>query len=291
MYLVAWCATIAGRWPSRLILGPIAVYYYLVSARARRAVVEFYTRLRGQPPSHREVFRNILRFAQVALDRLFFVVGKTQEFQMHRVGSEYLAEHLTTGRGGVLMGAHLGSFAAMSGAGELRSYRINAVMYNANSKVINSVLERFGGSNALRTIDISRDRLAAVLTMKKRIEKGEFVALLVDRVIPGSQSTQVNFLGGIINVSTGGFVLASVLKCPVYLVFGLYRGANQYDLFCEPFADEISLPRGAEKQQVLNQIAQKYADRLAHYCALAPDNWFNFYSFWEPEKSGSVGDQ
>jgi len=26
---------------------------------------------------------------------------------------------------------------------------------------------------------------------------------------------------------------------------------------------------------------QHYADRLTHYCRLAPYNWFNFFDFWQ----------
>jgi predicted LPLAT superfamily acyltransferase len=26
---------------------------------------------------------------------------------------------------------------------------------------------------------------------------------------------------------------------------------------------------------------QRYVARLEHYARLAPDNWFNFYSFWD----------
>ncbi|WP_249756219.1 hypothetical protein [Microvenator marinus] len=259
-----------------------------MSGTSRRAITEFYQRLNGSRPRRRDVFRNIHRFSQVALDRVFFFVGKTSAFEFKRTGSHHLAEQSAKGTGGVLIGAHLGSFAAMSGAGETKNYRINAVMYNANSKVLNSVLQRFGGKDAIRTIDISTDRVSAVLTMKKRIEEGEFVALLADRVVPGSQSSRVDFLGGSAKISTGGFVLASVLKCPVFLVFGLYRGGNKYDVYCEPFEELIRLPRGKEKQEVLDQLAQKYADRLAYYAAKAPDNWFNFYSFWEPDTTGTL---
>jgi predicted LPLAT superfamily acyltransferase len=26
---------------------------------------------------------------------------------------------------------------------------------------------------------------------------------------------------------------------------------------------------------------QRYADRLTHYCRIAPYNWFNFFDFWQ----------
>ena len=63
------------------------------------------------------------------------------------------------------------------------------------------------------------------------------------------------------------------------LTFGLYREPNRYDLHCEPFADRVVLPRKT-RQASLEAIVQQFADRLEHYCRLAPDNWFNFFDFW-----------
>ena len=75
-------------------------------------------------------------------------------------------------------------------------------------------------------------------------------------------------------------MLASILKCPVLLTFGLYREPNRYDLHCEPFAERLTLPRG-KRQAMLVEHVQRFAHRLEDYCRKAPDNWFNFYDFWE----------
>ena len=75
------------------------------------------------------------------------------------------------------------------------------------------------------------------------------------------------------------FILAAALHCPVYLTFGIYRGGTRYELYCEPFADRIDLPR-KQRDLALRQVAQRYADRLQAFVRLAPYNWFNFYDFW-----------
>ena len=63
------------------------------------------------------------------------------------------------------------------------------------------------------------------------------------------------------------------------MTFGLYHEPNRYDLYCEPFAEQIELPRGA-RDAATRDYVQTYAARLEHYCRLAPDNWFNFYDYW-----------
>ncbi len=85
----------------------------------------------------------------------------------------------------------------------------------------------------------------------------------------------------------GPYLLASVLHCPIYLTFGLYRGGNRYDMVCEPFAERVDLPRGA-REEALAAYVQRYADRLAEHVQEAPDNWFNFFDFWSaPERPSS----
>ncbi len=281
--LLAWSATLVGRWFPRLWLWPIAAYYYLASAPTRRASREFQRRVLGREPTRREVFTHILRFAQVALDRLFFAMGKLGKFELTRTGSEHLTRLSESDGGALLIGSHLGSFAAMSGGSNEGGLVVNSMEYNANSRLINGVLARFGTSDSVRVVDLTEDRVKAILSVKARIQEGEFAALLSDRVVPGARSAEVMFLGDRARISTGGFALASVLGCPVLLVFGLYRGGNRYDLFCEPFADRIRLPAGRAKEEALQELAQKYADRLAEYCKMAPDNWFNFYDFWSFE--------
>jgi predicted LPLAT superfamily acyltransferase len=76
--------------------------------------------------------------------------------------------------------------------------------------------------------------------------------------------------------------LASILKVPVILFFGLYRGGNRYEVHFELFADEVTIDRQHRNREI-QHWTQRYTDRLEHYCRLAADNWFNFYDFWEEQ--------
>src|SRR3546814_1076016 len=75
-------------------------------------------------------------------------------------------------------------------------------------------------------------------------------------------------------------MIAAVLKLPVSLAFGLYRGGNHYDLVFETFEDQgLDLPR-AQRATRMAALIQRYAARLEHHARQAPYNWFNFYDFW-----------
>lgn len=280
IWFVVTLATIGGRRPARAFTRILAPYYVAAAKNARRASRGFLERVHGKatlPMIH----QHILRFAQTAVDRLFFVQGKIEPFEVHSHGEEHLWKLLDEGRGALLLGAHLGSFEAMQRMADARSIPINIVGYFRNARMFNAVLERLNPECNARLLSIDPGNVDVVFEIRERIEKGELVAILADRTVEGQREALVDFFGAPASFPTGPYLLASVIGCPVYLVFGLHQPPNRYDLYCEPFAERIVLKRRGPRETALRDQAQRFAERLEHYCRLAPDNWFNFYDFWE----------
>lgn len=281
---VLWLATAFGRAPARLFVRVLAFYYTLFAPQARRGTRAFLTRVDGEPPSFGRVYRQILRFSQVTLDSLFLMRGKVQHFRVSRNGKEHLAGLRERGQGAILLGAHLGSMHAMraqSGAEDLPLY---AVVYTKHAERINAVLEEIDPAGHATLLQMGQG-VDFMLRIRELIEQGALVALMGDRVGSDDRAVTVDFLGDEARLPTGPYILAATLKCPVYLTFGLYRDPDRYELYCEPFAERVELPR-RRRQEALREYAQRYADRLACYARKAPDNWFNFYDFWKGTDAG-----
>lgn len=274
--IVLMLATAFGRWPVRALLRLITLYYALTHAMARKASRDYLRRI-GQPTGFAAVYRHLFTFAQVAADRLFLVAGKHDAFEVHTNGHEHLSALARQRRGALLLGAHLGSFEAMHARGEHERLVINVVGYFRNAQMFNRVLQDLGSDVHARLLEPGSG-IDFALKLRECVERGEFVAILADRAID-EKTVEVDFLGGRARFPAGPFVLASVLHCPVLLTFGLHHAPNRYELYCEPFAERVSLPRGS-REQALHDYVQRFAKRLEHYCRLAPDNWFNFYDFW-----------
>ena len=274
--MVALCRFL-GRSFARLVLRVVVLYFVVFAPGARRASRDYLRRV-DRPNGFWTVYGHCLRFAHCTLDRLFWAMGRQEVFEITTTGSQHLVQLVRERRGTLLLGAHLGSFEAMLGVAHHESVPLTIVGYFKNARLINGVLDRLNPARNTRLLSVEPG-MNFVLTLKERIDAGELVAILADRVGLGERSVEVDFLGGRALFPSGPTLLAAILKCPVYLTFGLYREPNRYDLHCEPFADRVDLPR-EDREQAAALHVQKFAARLEHYCRLAPDNWFNFYDYW-----------
>ncbi|MBO6933696.1 MAG: hypothetical protein JJ863_01935 [Deltaproteobacteria bacterium] len=273
-------ATMMGRTAGRGLVAMIAAYYTLLSTPANKATEQFRARL-GLTTTRMDVYRQVRRFAQCALDALFFMRGKTEFFRVTRNGHHHLAKLRDTGEGAILLGAHLGSFHAMREQSGREALPLYPVVFTKNARRFNQVLEELDPGSKVRLIEIDSEggRMGFMLSIREKLEEGGLVAILGDRVQPGAKAVQVDFLGQKAWLPAGPYILAATLKAPVYFVAGIYRGKATYELFCIPFAERVKLPRG-NRMEAIQAYAQQYADILADFCKDAPDNWFNFYDFW-----------
>jgi len=283
IHALYWLATLFGRAPTRIVVRIIAATYALFSRSINRLSRQWLSIVFGRPATRAMVYRHVLHFAQTAVDRLFLLRGKIDSFEVTTTGKQHLLDAAARNKGLLLLGAHVGSFEAMRADSARVRIPLNILGHFENARMINALFEKLNPDLAARVIHIETNSVEFIFDVRNRIEAGEFVGTMGDRVGLNEKSVVVQFFGRPARFPTGPFVLASVLKCPVYLTFGLYSEPNRYDLFCEPFADCVDLPR-KKRQEQLQAVVQRYASRLEEYCRKAPYNWFNFYDFWEEER-------
>jgi predicted LPLAT superfamily acyltransferase len=278
---LVWVTLALGRRAGRAMLYPISLYYLAFSVRARRASRKYLARVLERAPTLRDVFRHYHTFASVALDRVFFLKARFAELDVRVEGEDILREAMAAGEGCLLIGAHLGSFEALRALGRDKPVRVNLVMYEENARNVIAVTKAIDPTLAEAVIPLGR--FDSMLRAAQRLERGEWIGVLGDRALDREGMVSVPFLGEEAGFPASPFRIAALLKRPVVLMVGLYLGGNRYHLHFERLIHEGELAQ--RDRQAVERWVQRYAQRLEHYCRMAPYNWFNFYDFWDARKS------
>jgi len=62
---------------------------------------------------------------------------------------------------------------------------------------------------------------------------------------------------------------------------------GRYQIRLEPFIENPTWEHG-QREATIERWVQRYAERLAQLCLLAPQQWFNFYPYWQSSQSSST---
>ena len=290
LWLILTIARRGGRRVARLLLFPITAYFLVKRGPERRSSQEYLQRALGRKTNWWDGARHVHTFASTILDRAFLLGGPIDRFDVRVDGLDELHAALDRKRGVLLFGSHHGSFEVLRVLATRRpDYTIKIVLDKQQSPAMTQLLGALNPQLAANIIDASQDGPSIVMDIQHALSEGALVSLLVDRVRPGEPWLPAQFLGGTARFPTSPWLIASALKVPVALGFGLYRGGNHYDLSFELFSEQVDIPRQA-RAEALSALIQRYATRLEHYVHQAPYNWFNFYDFWHDDEGHTFDD-
>jgi len=279
--LIAGFALRFGRAPARLALYPITVYFLVRRGPERRASRAYLGRILQRPAGARDVARHIRTFACTILDRVFLLSERFRRFDIRTYGLAELDRLLARGKGVLLFGAHLGSFDALRVLSlERPDVTVRIVLDAEHGAALSSLLATLNPALAATIINPRGTGPEVALAIKAALDRNAIVAMPVDRAKPGDAVVHAQFLRHTAPFPAAPWLLAAAVQAPVILSFGLYRGGKRYDLHFETFSEGLAVER-RERQALAAALAQRFADRLAHYARLAPYNWFNFYDFWQ----------
>lgn len=278
--IMTWISLRLGRRTARLVLHLIAAYFLLFAPASRRVSRQYLQRALGRPASWTDLYRHFFTFASTIHDRVYLVNRRAELFDVQVHGEEGLKRLLAAGNGLFLVGAHLGSFEVIRAVGRMEAdLRVAMVMHEANAQKINSMLAAIN-PEAVQDI-IGLGNVDAMLQVQERLDKGDVVGMLADRTTGDDAGYPVTLLGERCWLPSGPFRMAALLRRPVVFMTGLHLGGNRYAIHFDVLADFSSVTRD-QREATVQQAVTRYAERLEHYCRLAPYNWFNFFDFWRP---------
>ena len=296
MWLMYALFRIGGRLPFRIVLYPVVLWYWAVNRAAREASLEYLQRVQqatgalGHAPGRRDTIRHFLSFAETILDKMLAVGGRYRLDRLRFVGREAIDAMVRARQGGLLVTAHIGCLEmCQASADATPGMQLTVLVHTVHAEQFNRMLERLSPGRGISLMQVTEISPATAVLLAERVERGEFVAIAGDRVpiVAGRASAvQVPFLGHVAPFPTGAYMLASLLKCPLYAL-GCIRQGDTHEVVFERLAERVVLPRG-DRLGACAGYAREFAAGVERLLARAPYEWFNFFSFWDQPGALSV---
>ena len=203
------------------------------------------------------------------------LAGRIEGVEGH---DKYLAAR-ATGRGAIILTAHIGSF------------EVGVVALLEFEKKIHVVFKRDVGRFE-RTRQAMRSRLGVIeqavddgwsvwMRLRDALRADEVVAIQGDRVMPGQKGMRMAFLNGHMLMPTGPVKLAIASSAPIVPVFSVRMPGGKIKLFIE---DAIIV--GDDLDEAMTRIAAV----LARYVSAYPEQWLVLHPAFCEDTESQVGD-
>lgn len=195
-----------------------------------------------------------------------------QQRYVHAIqGAAHLHSVLASGRGIVVVTAHLGNWDLAGRLLSAHGKTVHVLTAPEQHAAIQRLLRQRDHASQLRFVTNADPGVFVQLLMALR--QGDIVAVQIDRATGHRSDVLVPFFGAPARFPLGPFVLARAAQVPVLPCFCLMEPDDRYTVCVE---EAITVVPGQEEQALRHLLGI-----LERYVAQAPEQWCNFYDVWD----------
>ena len=255
------------------ILHFVTNYYFLFAKKNKEGILNFYKQALGfNDKKAKQIARkNFYIFGQTLVDRHAFLLNKAKHITYSFDNEQALIDIKESNKGAVLLSGHIGNWETAGNLLKDRiSNKINVLMLDAEYQEIKQFIDDSTGGSKFNVIAIKND-LSHIIKIKNSLSNNEFIAIHADRTTDSIKNIEIDFFGIPTKFPYGPFLIASKFKVPVVFVFAVKGNENHYSLNC-------TNPTVGESPK---EIAKKYIAELERMVRKYPEQWFNYYNYFE----------
>lgn len=272
-----------GSWPVRFFAWWIATGYFLFYSSRRRSSVRLYQGIFPDKKAWTYLYyawRQFHSFAATFGDRID--LGRNGGGSIATQGKEGMLEAVQSGKGGIILMSHLGSFEiAARGFQEVGVKHLMIMGEKEAKQVARDQRENLQARGI--TIQIATgqdDSVLGGLEAIKFLRDGGIVSLAGDLVWTQQRSfLPVKFFNQEVALTTGPHLLALVSGAPLFILFTFRDKGGKYKVIISP-PQEVKASTRSERKMALQASAQHYADALEEIVRQHPFQWYIFEPFF-----------
>lgn len=250
------------------IMDVVIVFYILFSHDYRRAIYHYFRSIHGKSrwASAIHTYRLFRQFGQVVIDR--FAVYAGRQFELEIDNNELVMEAMLRRESCIMLSSHVGNY-EMAGYALHPTKPMYAIMYGGEKAYVLEQRRREFERNGIHILfpDEGWDYIYA---LHEILEQGCMLTLSADRNFGSPKTVRAEVLGREANLPRGPFSIAAMYEQTVLCVFVMKERRNKYHIYVR-----------ALQGKDVSSYARAFAKELTDVVSMYPDQWYNFYEFWQ----------
>ena len=288
LFLFQLCSTLIPRSTQKFFSVVVGDFFYLLMKATRSCVrknIEGISRGRwSKKKIHLLTRKTFQNYGQYLLDYMVMHrlhPSNKSKWVEEEVGGEHMVEALRKGKGVICITPHLGNWEIGGLLFSFKGGRLNVLTLDERDLDTKSFREEMRGQKGIKNIyiDPTDDSPLAIIDAIKALRQNEIVAMLGDR-IETQKTMPFDFFGKKTPFPIGVAILAMATGAPVLPVFVVMEKSRKYRGIIEAPIDFDDSARG-DREAVIRKGMEKLIKKFEEFIEKYPDQWYNFYSFWE----------
>jgi KDO2-lipid IV(A) lauroyltransferase len=255
--------------------------FYTLVPKARRAIERNLAQVLG-PASPTETkarsFRLFVNYAQAITNMYALHLGQPLPVEAEFRGHDGLQPILDQKRGAIAVTGHMGYWQITPFLMAARTWLppMTMAMAEEPNRALGEFEEQF--RQKLRIVYTTASPFASI-ELANTLKRGEFVGMQMDRHLGGAH-LMLPFCGKPAPFPIGCATLARATGCPLVPVFVITHGGRKKCTVMveKPIEVAHTRNRDVDIREAMVQLVEVYERFVRAY----PEQWFNFYDFWNP---------
>jgi predicted LPLAT superfamily acyltransferase len=268
-----------------IVLRFVALYYFLFARRSNKSIFYFYHDVLKYKrfTTRLKIYKNYYIFGQTLLDKVALLAGVKTKFTVDHEGGDILDRISQTGKGGILISAHIGNWEIAGQLLNRLNTTFNILMYENERESIKQYMDNVQKEKRVNIIAIKDGDMGHIIELHNAFARNELLVLHGDRFREGTKTYEATFLGKKANFPAGPFILAAKFGVPVTFVFAVKESPTHYHFFAtEPI--ELKRTRSeAQTEEAARGLLNKYLEEFEKMVHRYPEQWFNYYPFFKEQ--------
>ncbi|MCM1040973.1 MAG: hypothetical protein NC396_00910 [Bacteroides sp.] len=286
MWLVSKIDPVSIYW----LLCCIVPFYMLFNKKAFRAVYRYFRRM--EYPVWKtllKTYRNHVLYAQCMLDKFSVYMGNSSFFDFGVQGEDDAKQSVCENRGLIIVSSHVGNFELTGMLSQIsqqqdvftlfqkRNRKFYIMVYGGETPVIQTQRQKVLAKRGITLIYAKKD-MSHMLVVKNALEEGGIVGITCDRFEGSLKYETCRLLGSEVKFPIHAFAMAAHCRVPILSVFCMKAGRRRYQVYFKLLTEDrdTSVKVSEQIKRNVHAYVRMLEERLHDY----PEQWFNFFEFW-----------